>query len=85
MSRSRRKVPCGSRSCRGDHPGVEKSFKQKAHRALRKAVRDAIRNGEFDHLPHDREFGDPWCGPKDGKCGWPRGGLKRCDPRWFRK
>ena len=71
MSRSRKKNPYGSITCCGCRPGVEKSYKQHAHRQLRRAVRVSLRVTEDDeHLPDDKLFGNPWCGPKDGKWRW---------------
>ena len=91
MSRSRKRVAGGSTTCRGDRAGVEKSYKQAAHRANRRAVRMALRRGD-ESLPHDKEFGDPWCGPKDGKWQWfgPKdtkwnGYREEPDPKWYRK
>lgn len=70
MSRSR-KEPYGSITCRGCRPGVEKSYKQYAHRQLRRAVRVLLRvEGDDENLPSDRLFGSPWWGPKDGKWRW---------------
>ena len=67
MSRSRMKHPHHSITCRGGRAGAEKSYKVAAHRGLRRAVRVALHVGNLDDLPDDRQFGDPWCGPKDGK------------------
>ena len=67
MSRSRKKQPFTSITCCGDRAGAEKSYKVSEHRRLRRAVRVAIRMGDVDVLPHDRSYGDPWLGPKDGK------------------
>ena len=65
MSRSRKR-PWGGIGNVG--PGDEKLYKQKAHRQLRRAVRTSIRTGNLDGIPDDRKFGNPWGGPKDGKC-----------------
>lgn len=83
MSRSRKKNMYCSITCCGDRPGVEKAYKQQAHRQLRRAVKMILRNEESllemecGLKPHDRQYGDPWWGPKDGK--W------RADPKYCRK
>lgn len=77
MSRSRKKNMYCSITCCGDRPGVEKAYKRYAHKQLRRAVRMALTSGDFDNMPHDKQFGNPWCGPKDGK--W------RQDPKYCRK
>ena len=61
MSRSYRKAPiCGVTTAASD-----KTFKKAAHRRTRRAnnVCDLWRDGP----PMDKEFGNPWCAPKDGK------------------
>lgn len=45
---------------------TEKKFKQQEHSRERAAVRDALRTDK-EVLPHPKEFGDPWDGPKDGR------------------
>ena len=67
MSRSRMKHPHCSITCCGGRAGAEKSYKVAARRACRRAARVAIHIGAFEAIPDDRLFGDPWCGPKDGK------------------
>lgn len=62
MSRSRRKTPIRSYTTNAS----EKAFKQLEHRRERRAVKVAI--GEDRDMPHPKVFGDPWDGPKDGKC-----------------
>lgn len=64
MSRSRFKNPCCGNTCAAS----EKKFKSHAHRAERRIVRMLLLSGDFDLvLPHPKEFGNPWAGPKDGK------------------
>ena len=70
MSRSRKKNAYGSISCRGTIPGAESSYKRMAHRQLRRTVRRCLDAGDFDGIPSDRCFGDPYWGPKDGKWRW---------------
>jgi hypothetical protein len=45
---------------------TEKEFKQQEHSRERAAVRDALKTDK-EVLPHPKEFGNPWSGPKDGK------------------
>lgn len=65
MSRSRKKNPITGITT----AETEKKFKQQEHSRERAAVRDALRT-EKEVLPHPKEFGDPWDGPKDGKVIW---------------
>lgn len=45
---------------------TEKQFKQQEHQRERSRVRDALKTDK-EVLPHPKQFGDPWDGPKDGK------------------
>ncbi len=65
MSRSRKKHPIIGMTT----AETEKQFKQQEHSRERAAVRDALRTDK-EILPHPKEFGDPWDGPKDGKRIW---------------
>lgn len=65
MSRSRKKHPITGTTC----AETEKKFKQQEHSRERARVRDALKT-EKEILPHAKEFGDPWDGPKDGKLIW---------------
>jgi len=62
MSRSKRKMPIAGITT----AETEKSYKAAAHRAERRVVRAKVKSGA-DDIPHTKEFGDPWSGPKDGK------------------
>lgn len=73
MSRSRKKHPItgvtGSET--------EKEFKRQEHQRERSHVRDALMDAikgilesDKEILPHPKQFGDPWDGPKDGKFIW---------------
>lgn len=68
MSRSLKKNPFCSWTCCGDRAGNQKKYKQAEHRRQRRAVRLAIFLGR--DLPHDRQFGNTWTSPKDGKQRW---------------
>jgi len=48
---------------------TEKDFKQQEHQRERARVRTVLANLDPDAkvLPHQKEFGNPWSGPKDGK------------------
>lgn len=64
MSRSKRKVPvAGITTAR-----TEKDYKTSAHRSERRTARTKIKGGRPDDIPHPKAFGNPWSGPKDGKC-----------------
>lgn len=68
MSRSRKKRPITGITC----AETEKEFKQQEHQRERARVRTALANFDVEEevLPHPKEFGDPWNGPKDGKTIW---------------
>lgn len=64
MSRSRKKHPITGIT----KAESEKDWKQQESQRLRKRVNDALKSDpEREVLPHEREFGNPWLGPKDGK------------------
>ena len=64
MSRSRKKHPITGIT----KSESEKEWKQQEHQRERKRVNDALKSDpEREVLPHEREFGNPWLGPKDGK------------------
>jgi len=65
MSRSRKKHPVTGMTT----SETEKEFKQQEHQRERSAVRDAL-NSDKEILPHPKEYGNPWSGPKDGKYFW---------------
>lgn len=65
MSRSRKKVPVTGITL----AETEKEYKQQEHQRERSRVRDALK-AEQEVLPHPKQFGDPWDGPKDGKKVW---------------
>ncbi len=50
----------------------EKSWKSAAHRAERRMCRQRLQAtaDDTDRRMHRRLYGDPWCGPKDGKHDW---------------
>lgn len=62
MSRSRKKKPITGMTLAES----EKKFKQQEHQRERAAVRTALA-ADKEVLPHPKEYGDPWDGPKDGK------------------
>lgn len=76
MSRSKRKTPrIGNCSTQGQHV-----FKKVESRASRRCVKKLVNIGEYDNLPHDKEFGNEWVSPRDGKH-W----LSDKDSKWLRK
>jgi hypothetical protein len=62
MSRSRKKHPVTGMTLAES----EKKFKQQEHQRERTAVRAAL-SEDKEILPHPKEYGNPWSGPKDGK------------------
>lgn len=76
MSRSKKKHPGGGAASNlGQH-----LFKKKESRASRRAVRKVVSMGEYENLPHDKEFGNEWASPRDGKQYW-----INHDDKWMRK
>ena len=65
MSRSRKRRPISANT----GAESERRFKQAEHRRERHHVRQLLRIAADDADPrlHVAPFGDPWCGPKDGK------------------
>ena len=61
MSDSRRKTPKMPVTTKES----DKWYKVAAHRAARRATRVSVARGE--EPPDEREHGDPWGAPKDGK------------------
>jgi hypothetical protein len=57
----------------------EKRFKSAQHRSERRTARVALRTGR--PLPDPREFGNRWCGPKDGRAWY----GSDCSPELLRK
>ena len=78
MSNSYRKTPI--LPIASHKAGLEKSFKRKCNRSLRRAVRVRIAQGDFDTLPRPREISNVLGWPKDGKR-WQHG----LDTKWMRK
>ncbi|WP_282093613.1 hypothetical protein [Epibacterium ulvae] len=75
MSRSYRKTPiCGMTTAASD-----KAFKKAEHKRARRAL--SACDLEFDNAPSDKQYGNPWGAPKDGKQ-WI--GPERC-PKIMRK
>lgn len=63
MSRSKRKTPIiGIAGSVGQH-----IFKKHESRAKRHRVRQYLTSENYDKLPHDKEYGNEWSSPRDGK------------------
>lgn len=55
----------------------EKEFKRKERKAKRRAEKVAVEKGK-EVLPDEKEYGNPWSGPKDGHVGyWKDGELNK--------
>ena len=65
MSRSRKRHPIGANT----KAESERRFKQSEHQRERHHVRQRLRVGvdDADARLHGAPFGNPHCGPKDGK------------------
>jgi hypothetical protein len=67
VSRSYRKTPITSSTSSSS----DKEFKRQQHRArrVRERIIIALLGEDTDpcDMPYDKEYGDPWCSPKDGK------------------
>ena len=75
MSRSYRKTPIFSN-------GSDKSeawYKQVSHQQERRQIHQLVNQGE-EELPDEKNWGNPWGGPKDGKHYW-----GKADPKYMRK
>ncbi len=72
MSNSRKNAPVSSITTARS----EKDYKRTENRAQRRRSRQVLaESDELSDLPHGRQYGNPWCGPKDGKL--------RFDPKAF--
>jgi hypothetical protein len=80
MSRSKRKNPCMGITCSGNKAGNQSMCKSKENRTKRRKV-NVILSKMHDYLfPHEKEFGNEWASPRDGKQ-W----LKNPLSKWMRK
>lgn len=80
MSRSKRKTPILGMTASCSRPSIQKIFRSKENRAKRREVRIKLTTNDFDLMPHEKEYGNEWASPRDGKqyCG-------NDDPKWLRK
>lgn len=67
MSRSKRKTPIIGMTCLSSKSIIQKSFRSKENRAKRKKVKQCLSNEQYDSLPHEKEYGNEWSSPRDGK------------------
>lgn len=76
MSRSKKKSPCGS-NCSSVGQAL---FRKSENRAKRRKVKTSLIKGDYETLPHEKEYGNEWASPRDGKQWW-------SDPKskWMRK
>lgn len=76
MSRSKKKYPGGGIASNiGQH-----KYKKDECRAWRRMVRKRLQSGEYEDLPHTKEYGNEWASPRDGKQYW-----VNHDDKWMRK
>lgn len=78
MSRSKRKTPIISWACY--HRSAQKKYRSQQNRAKRRYVKVKLETQDFDLLPHEKEYGNEWNSPRDGK-NW----YDKCDPKQMRK
>lgn len=65
MSRSRRKTPIMSVCVIS--AGAVKKWRQSEWRSYRSKVKQLMRSGKHDKLPHSKEYHNEWSSPRDGK------------------
>lgn len=82
MSRSHRSTPISS-WC-SVNAGSQRWFRESENRAKRHCVRQLLHTGKYDTLPHDKEYGNEWDSPRDGKMYFGDMLHKPCGGcRWF--
>lgn len=64
MSRSKRKNPIMGWA---GGTTAQKAFKKQEHQRERSIVKDLLKVGNYDILPHPKQFGNEWDSPRDGK------------------
>ena len=69
------------------HPGGgiasnagQKKFRSSENKAKRTKVKQVLSVKEYDSMPHEKEYGNEWSSPRDGKQYW----IKH-DKKWMRK
>jgi len=67
MSKSKRKTPKISITCIGSKAGIQRLFRSKENRAKRKQVKIKLLMKDYENLPHEKEYGNEWSSPRDGK------------------
>ncbi len=76
MSRSKKKNPGG-----GITAGMGQAvFRKNENRAKRRMVNARLNTKQYDKLPHEKEYGNEWASPRDGKQYW-----VDHDAKWMRK
>ena len=76
MSRSRKKHPGGGWA--GPKVKAQRAYRSQENRAKRREVR--IRLLLDQEMPHEKEYGNEWYSPRDGKQYW-----VNYDSKWMRK
>jgi len=65
MSRSYLHSPWHSVTCSGHRAGNQKRFRSQENRAKRRTVK--LRLIAEKEMPHEKEYGNEWASPRDGK------------------
>lgn len=76
MSRSHKKNPGGGWGCNTE--GQQKKYRSQENRAKRRKVKVVLLLNE--EMPHEKEYGNEWSSPRDGKQYWLNHNAK-----WMRK
>lgn len=83
MSKSYKK-PFSNWVCYG--PGAQKKFRSFENRAKRRRVAEIchkiLQGMAAEIFPHEKEYGNEWCSPRDGKPHWVGDMKNDPDPYW---
>lgn len=66
MSRSKRKTPIFSHTTGSG----QRQFRDQENRAKRRRINLRIIAEDYDNMPHEKEYGNEWASPRDGKSYW---------------
>lgn len=66
MARSYKKNPFGGHTSSSG----QKAFRSQENRAKRSKVRQQLKTEQYDSLPDEKEYGNEWVSPRDGKVYW---------------
>lgn len=81
MSNSYRKTPILGITCLSSRASIQKKYRSQENRAKRRKVKVCISLLKYDSIPHEKEYGNEWSSPRDGKQYIGR----NCEDKWMRK